>query len=114
MAYINKGFDLTLEVDDHGKSSQNSTLSTGIALAWTNLRVETRQLFDQKKPLLNRLNGYLESGKLTGILGVSGAGKSTLLNCLSGRHGGKVHPGKVVNLSFAKCLTFSFFQKVKF
>lgn len=78
-----------------------------ISIAWKNLRFEATKWGYKKKVILNRLNGYFETGTLNGkfvftlgslpeklnssysfqtlgLMGPSGAGKTTLLQCLSG------------------------------
>ncbi|KRT78937.1 ABC transporter ATP-binding protein, partial [Oryctes borbonicus] len=52
-------------------------------IRFENLRCVVKRRKEEKS-ILNSVNGYFRSGKLTGILGSSGAGKTTLLNILAG------------------------------
>ena len=61
-------------------------------LIWNNLsytlpKYTIQWKFWQKteKQLLKNLNGKIESGQLTAIIGPSGAGKTTMIECLAGR-----------------------------
>ncbi|KAI0023474.1 ABC transporter PeaB1 [Xylariomycetidae sp. FL0641] len=68
-----------VESDLHTVSSHN-----GRSLAWTNITLDLKTKGEEKR-LLNNLNGVVEPGQLTALMGASGAGKTTLLNTLAGR-----------------------------
>ncbi|KAJ6224819.1 hypothetical protein RDWZM_003364 [Blomia tropicalis] len=75
----------------------------GIELVWRNLSFEVKKSTinpfgtKQKRTLINKLNGGIQNGQLTAIIGPSGAGKTTLIECLSGRRINGVTGDIVVN-----------------
>ncbi|KAK7756965.1 hypothetical protein SLS62_000981 [Diatrype stigma] len=56
----------------------------GRTLTWKGITLKLRH-DGEEKCLLNNLNGFVEPGQLTALMGASGAGKTTLLNTLAGR-----------------------------
>ena len=55
------------------------------AIAWINLTYLRKSLFSNKeKIILNKINGQINFGTLTALMGPSGAGKTTLLRCING------------------------------
>ncbi|KAH9907615.1 ABC transporter PeaB1 [Xylariomycetidae sp. FL2044] len=65
--------------DLHKVSSHN-----GRSLAWRDVTLDLKTRGEEKR-LLDNLNGVVEPGQLTALMGASGAGKTTLLNTLAGR-----------------------------
>lgn len=63
---------------------QSVTHHNGRTLAWNDIKLELKHDGETKR-LLNGLNGIVEPGQLTALMGASGAGKTTLLNTLAGR-----------------------------
>ena len=58
-----------------------------LIIAWMDLTLtNNRQFFAEEKIILNNLNGCIEIGTLTALMGPSGAGKTSLLKCLNGRY----------------------------
>ncbi|KAI1397475.1 ABC transporter PeaB1 [Hypoxylon fuscum] len=64
--------------------SQSVSSHSGRTLAWRNITLELK-VDGQVKRLLDGLDGFVEPGQLTALMGASGAGKTTLLNTLAGR-----------------------------
>ena len=58
--------------------------NSDISLEWTNIT-----LTEGDRVVLQSMSGYLESGKLTALIGPSGSGKQSLISVLSGRVHGK-------------------------
>ncbi|XP_054169300.1 ATP-binding cassette sub-family G member 1-like [Oppia nitens] len=56
------------------------------AIAWIDLKYSISGILRQNKTLLDRVNGSVDFGSLTALMGPSGAGKTTLLRCLNGKH----------------------------
>ncbi|KAJ5462154.1 hypothetical protein N7530_010359 [Penicillium desertorum] len=56
----------------------------GHSFAWKDLHLTLRK-DGEERTLLQHIDGCIESGTLTALMGVSGAGKTTLLNVLAGR-----------------------------
>ncbi|KAL3845151.1 hypothetical protein ACJIZ3_002554 [Penstemon smallii] len=56
----------------------------GIYMTWKDLWVTVTTSSDERRPILQGVNGYAEPGKVLGIMGPSGCGKSTLLDALAG------------------------------
>src|ERR1700712_3106515 len=54
------------------------------AIAWTDLTFKIKSVFNRKETvILNKLNGFVEFGSFTAVLGPSGAGLTSLLMCLN-------------------------------
>ncbi|KAJ5578814.1 uncharacterized protein N7459_007778 [Penicillium hispanicum] len=66
----------TVEVRPHG--------GEGHSFAWKDLHL-TLGKGGEERTLLDHVNGFIEPGTTTALMGVSGAGKTTLLNVLAGR-----------------------------
>ena len=57
-----------------------------ISIAWIDLNLTVKSvLFRNKKIILNRVNGAVNFGSLTALMGSSGAGKTSLLKCINGK-----------------------------
>ncbi|KAI1825413.1 ABC transporter PeaB1 [Xylaria intraflava] len=56
----------------------------GRSLAWSDITLDLKANGGDRR-LLDGLNGFVEPGELTALMGASGAGKTTLLNALAGR-----------------------------
>ena len=67
--------DFTIEIN---KSSPKT-----LAIAWKNLSYLKETIFT-KKTILQDLNGKINFGTITALMGPSGAGKTTLLQCIYG------------------------------
>ena len=60
---------------------QNDNLS----FAWINLSFIKKSIFSKhEKVILRNINGQINFGQLTALMGPSGAGKTTLLSCING------------------------------
>ena len=56
-----------------------------IAISWTDLTFKIKSLYTRKETvILNKLNGFVEFGTFTAVIGPSGAGLTSLLMCLNG------------------------------
>ena len=55
-----------------------------LAISWLNLSVFKKLFFKKPKIILNNINGQVNFGELTALMGPSGAGKTTLLQCING------------------------------
>ena len=84
--------DVVLRVDQlKNKTHQQEVngftvrIDDNFAIAWINLTYLKKSLFSNKeKIILNKLNGQINFGTLTALMGPSGAGKTTLLRCING------------------------------
>ena len=57
-----------------------------LAIVWIGLKYCVKTGFTRKtKTILNDINGSIDFGTISAIMGPSGAGKTTLLKCISGR-----------------------------
>ena len=61
-----------------------SNRDLGLFLTWKELLVTVPDGKSGRRPILERLTGYAEPGKMLAIMGPSGCGKSTLLDSLAG------------------------------
>ena len=81
--------NLVLKVNElmniQNEQSEREEIKGSLAIAWVNLTVSKKLLFSkQQKVILDNINGQVNFGTLTAIIGPSGAGKTTLLNCING------------------------------
>ena len=82
--------DLVLNVNQlinnqHEQLNINEKRDENLAIAWVNLTVSKKSLFSNKtKVILDNINGQIQFGTLTAIIGPSGVGKTTLLSCING------------------------------
>ena len=81
--------NLVLKVDElmniQNEQREREETEGSLAIAWVNLTVSKKLLFSkQQKVILDNINGQVNFGTLTAIIGPSGAGKTTLLNCING------------------------------
>ena len=66
---------------------------SAISIAWIDLTFKVKNvLFGENKTILNRINGCVEFGSITALMGPSGAGKTTLLKCLNGKLSSGIDP----------------------
>ncbi|CAG8044337.1 unnamed protein product [Penicillium nalgiovense] len=80
------------DIEAHGFAKLTRTVSSpeevrsqgGHSLAWKDLHLTLRK-DGEERTLLQHIDGCIESGTLTALMGVSSAGKTTLLNVLAGR-----------------------------
>lgn len=62
-------------------------MESKLAIAWIDLKFSgSSMIFQKPKPILNKINGFINFGSLNALMGPSGAGKSTLLKCINGRN----------------------------
>jgi ABC-type multidrug transport system ATPase subunit len=62
-------------------------MESKLAIAWIDLKFSASSMIGQNpKPILNKINGFINFGSLNALMGPSGAGKSTLLKCINGRN----------------------------
>ena len=81
----NETIDFKLEMNDLIAKQSESETNQSLAIAWVNLSVFKKSLFSKKKTvILDNINGQLNFGTLTALIGPSGAGKTTLLRYISG------------------------------
>ena len=80
----NQTSDLVINVNQLINNQQNSINNESLAIAWTNLTVVKKSLFSKQKVILNNINGQINFGTLTALIGPSGVGKTTLLSCING------------------------------
>ena len=81
--------NLVLKVNEliniQNEQSEREETKESLAIAWINLTFSKKFLFSrQQKVILDNINGQVNFGTLTAIIGPSGAGKTTLLNCING------------------------------
>ena len=63
----------------------NGSEKTNLAIAWLDLTVFKKSLFfNKEKVIVDKINGQINFGTLTALMGPSGAGKTTLLRCING------------------------------
>ena len=82
-----KNNDLVLNANDLNNQQNilNENENENLAIAWVNLTYLKRSLFsNQENVILNKINGQINFGSLTALMGPSGAGKTTLLRCING------------------------------
>ena len=82
----NEAIDFKLEINDLiAKQSESEKTNESLAIAWVNLSVFKKSLFSKKKTvILDNINGQLNFGTLTALIGPSGAGKTTLHSYING------------------------------
>ena len=69
------------EIDGNEEIDRKRTLSIG----WTDLTLKTEKTFYRSEKLILRsINGWIEFGTLSALMGPSGAGKTSLLRSLNG------------------------------
>lgn len=71
-------------VNDQTIFNVNSSTEKDLAIAWINLSYFRDFWLKKPKVILNNLNGKINFGTLTALMGSSGAGKTTLLRCING------------------------------
>ena len=80
-----KNSDLVLNINDLNHQQNMLNENENLAIAWVNLTYLKRSLFSNRENvILNKINGQINFGMLTALMGPSGAGKTTLLSCISG------------------------------
>ena len=81
---LNQNNNLVLKINDLN-DNMNQHSNSNLAIAWINLTVLKTSLFSrQQKVILDKMNGQINFGALTALMGPSGAGKTTLLRCING------------------------------
>ena len=67
------------------REQQIDEIDKNLAIAWTNLTAVKKLWFSkQDKIILNKINGQINFGELTALMGPSGAGKTMLLHYIMG------------------------------
>ena len=87
MIQINGNSNSILQVNDsiNKQNVQSENQNENLAIAWVNLTVSKKSWFSKQTTIiLDNINGQVNFGSLTALLGPSGAGKTTLLNCING------------------------------
>ena len=73
---------------------------SAVSIAWIDLTFKVKNvLFGENKTILNSINGWVEFGSITALMGPSGAGKTTLLKCLNGKHCSGIDPESKIFIS---------------
>ena len=68
-----------------------------VSIAWVDLSYKVKnKFFGENKIILHRLNGFLEFGCITALMGASGAGKTTLLKFLNGKLSSGIDPNSKI------------------
>ena len=74
-----KNSDLVLNVNDLNHQQNILNENENLAITWVNLTYLKRSLFSNRENvILNKINGQINFGMLTALMGPSGAGKTTL------------------------------------
>ncbi|XP_054164189.1 uncharacterized protein LOC128961900 [Oppia nitens] len=74
----------TEAADNHNQRTEIGSLSIG----WSNLTLRlAKTIYSDEKLILRSVDGFVEFGTLTALMGPSGAGKTSLLRSLNGQYG---------------------------
>ena len=93
--------DLVVNVDalDEQQNNQSNEI---LAIAWFNLVVKNSSFLTKEKTILNKINGQINFGELTALMGPSGAGKTTLLRCINGMNQSDISNDSIFFVSKSK------------
>ena len=109
--YENSNNDLVLKVNGLSREQdmQSENENGSLAIAWVNLTVSKKSWFSkQTTVILDNINGQVNFGTLTALLGPSGAGKTTLLRCINGLNQSDISNDSVFYVSKSKSIRSCF------
>ena len=111
MIQINRNSNSILQVNDsiNKQNVQSENQNENLAIAWVNLTVSKKSWFSKQTTIiLDNINGQVNFGSLTALLGPSGAGKTTLLNCINGFNQSDISNDSVFYVSKTKSIRSCF------
>ena len=109
MIQINGDSNSILQINDSIKQNvESENQNENLAIAWVNLTVSKQSWFSKQTIILNNINGQVNFGSLTALLGPSGAGKTTLLSCINGFNKSDISNDSVFYVSKTKSIRSCF------